>query len=251
MSCCVRSLKAQGTMWWILLVFWWSVNWIVMESSLRLEISISHYSIFKWYVPPSKLTGVRVQAEATSAVACLNSVWYSAIFSFVWISSHDVQNHKPVNEDTNQTSSRKCTWGFQRYFITDTDVTLTLQADPPWRWPQMESWRLARCRFRLSRTLGRWPNSSVSERYPLPGLWLAPRGKGRVWTHGLTSAPGWGLRLTGQGWGSQEFQARSARWNSAAHCWVHCHPIKQKERIDKLDRKWIDYSPSTFLLQKI
>lgn len=45
-----------------------------MESSLCLEISISHYSIFKWYVPPSKLTGVRVQAEATSAVACLNSV---------------------------------------------------------------------------------------------------------------------------------------------------------------------------------
>lgn len=99
-----------------LLVFWWSVNWIVMESSLCLEISISHYSIFKWYVPPSKLTGVRVQAEATSAVACLNSVWYSAIFSFVWISSHDVQNHKPANTQT-KTSSRKCTWGFQSILL--------------------------------------------------------------------------------------------------------------------------------------
>lgn len=133
-------------------------------------------------------------------------------------------------QHTNQNIITEMHLRIPKYFITDTDVTLTLQADPPWRWPQTESWRPARCRFRLSRTLGRWLNSSVSERYPLPGLWLAPRGKGRVWTHGLTSAPGWGLRLRGRGWGSQEFEARSARWNSAAHCWVHCHPIKTKRK---------------------
>lgn len=45
------------------------------------------------------LTGVGVQTVATGAVACLDSVGYSSIFSFVFISSHYVQNHKPDDID--------------------------------------------------------------------------------------------------------------------------------------------------------
>lgn len=44
------------------------------------------------------LTGVGVQTEASSGVARLNSVGDSAVFSFVFISSHHVQNHKPDDE---------------------------------------------------------------------------------------------------------------------------------------------------------
>lgn len=54
--------------------------------------------------PKNKLTSVGVQTEATSTVACLDSVWHSAIFSFIFISSHHVQNHKPVDKDTNRMS---------------------------------------------------------------------------------------------------------------------------------------------------
>lgn len=47
-----------------------------------------------------RLTCVGVQTEATSSVACLDSVGHSAIFSFIFVSSHHVQNHKPAHEDT-------------------------------------------------------------------------------------------------------------------------------------------------------
>lgn len=47
------------------------------------------------------LTGVGVQTEATSAVACLDSVGHSSIFSFIFVSSHHVQNHKPDDVDIN------------------------------------------------------------------------------------------------------------------------------------------------------
>lgn len=46
-----------------------------------------------------RLTCVGVQTEATSSVARLDPVGHSAIFSFVFISSHHVQNHKPDDED--------------------------------------------------------------------------------------------------------------------------------------------------------
>ena len=57
--------------------------------------------------PKYKLTSVWVQTEATGAVACLDSVRHSAVFSFVVISSHHVQNHKPVDKDTNMKEHNK------------------------------------------------------------------------------------------------------------------------------------------------
>lgn len=45
------------------------------------------------------LTGVGVQTEATGSVARLDPVGHSAVFSFVFISSHHVQNDKPDDEE--------------------------------------------------------------------------------------------------------------------------------------------------------
>lgn len=50
----------------------------------------------------NKLTSVGVKTEATSVVARLDPVRHSAIFPFVFISSHHIQNHKSADEDANQ-----------------------------------------------------------------------------------------------------------------------------------------------------
>lgn len=73
-----------------------------------------------------RLTCVGVQTEATSIVARLDSVGHSAIFSFIFISSHYVQNHKPDNEDTSlcKTCAVQLKTGHR-------NSQLTLQAGPP------------------------------------------------------------------------------------------------------------------------
>lgn len=57
--------------------------------------------------PKNKLTSVGVQTEAAGAVARLDSVRHAAIFSFILVSGHHVQNHKSVNKDTNITGHYK------------------------------------------------------------------------------------------------------------------------------------------------
>lgn len=231
-----------------LIIAWWSVNWVFMKTpqfpqtviyywNIRISLNVNSHA-------KNKLTSVGVQTKAASAVPCLDSVWYSAIFSFIFVSSHHVQYHKPGSKNTNVRLTRPLlarghkSGDFSAQLLgflvlewqmkNQLDMSLTLQADPPWRWPQTESWRSERCHFRPSQTLEQWLNPSASEKDPPPDLWHAPPGRGRVLTHDLPSAPGSGPRLRGRGSRGLECQASGAQLRNATHYWVHYHPVEKK-----------------------
>lgn len=171
-----------------------------------------------------RLTCVGAQTKATCSVARLDSVGHSAIFSFIFISSHHVQNHKPDDEATSWVKHAPV-----QLRTGQRSSQLTLQAGPPLRWRQTVSWRPGRCRFRPLRTSVRWPNPSASERDLQPGLWPAPPGRATAWTRDPAFVPGSECRWRDPERGVHVFRASSARWSKLAHCLVHCHPLKKND----------------------